>query len=202
MAPGAVSMALDGSANPVAFIERDTSLGDVDLCFRQPESLRLVDGRAPRSAKQPGRGELGSARRIWSGSNLLYVDRILVRRATGPPSAWNVDGPLPDPGVLSYVPSTPAIAFGSGGEIHMVLAGFALGVVYAYYGWLHLDGPRRSTPTPCRAACLEHRRRRRGQPAHRLSGRRPTRAPMKQVAAGPLLARVSEPLTSPGCSVR
>ncbi len=132
MAPGAVSMALDGSANPVAFIERDTSLGDVDLYFtsRSPSGWSTAALLDPQNSQGAGSW---AARDGFGQVELLYVDRILVRRAIGPPSAWNVDGPLPDPGVLSYVPSTPAIAFGSGGEIHMVLAGFALGVVYAYY---------------------------------------------------------------------
>jgi hypothetical protein len=132
MAPGAVSMALDGSANPVAFIERDTGGGDVALYFtsRGPSgwsSAALLD---PQNSQGAGSW---AARDGFGQVELLYSDRTQVRRAIGPPSAWNVDGPLPDPGVLSYVPSTPAIAFGSGGEIHMVLAGFVLGVLYAYY---------------------------------------------------------------------
>ncbi len=142
MAFAPLSLTLDGAGNPIVFLERTgASQFETDLYF----TSRGSSGWSAAAAVDPQDARGAGARPVRDGSGqveVFYVDSILVRRAIGPPGAWNVNGSLPDPGVFYYTPSTPAVAFGSAGEIHVVLAGSQLGVVYGYY-----DGCNWSTQT-------------------------------------------------------
>jgi hypothetical protein len=140
MAP--LSLTLDGAGNPIVFLERtDANQTDTDLFFTN----RGPSGWSAAAAVDPADMLGAGARPVRDGAGVVevfYISRTQARRAVGPPDAWNVNGSLPDPGVFSYSPSTPAVAFGAGGEIHVVLAGRSLGVLYGYY-----DGCNWSTQT-------------------------------------------------------
>jgi hypothetical protein len=65
----------------------------------------------------------------WGGAEWM------PKRAIGVPGAWRYDGSMPNFSGGSSIPSsaTPAIAFGSNGQIHLVYGGYGVGVVYAYF---------------------------------------------------------------------
>jgi hypothetical protein len=130
---GTYTIAFDGDGNPVVFVPRPTSTGDTDydmwVATRSGSawSLDLLD------AAKSGGEEARAARDVFGRVEVFYWYYGSVRRVVWKGGTWNMEPSQPKIPLPLRFQTTPAVALGPHGEIHLVFGGWTSGVLYAYF---------------------------------------------------------------------